>query len=189
MSIAYFKRFRMEINLNELAPLPPLPEGYAFVPWDETLLEVFAEVKYYSFMDEIDSVVFRSLGSKHGCSYLMREISRKVGFRPEATWLVANAGGSCGTIQGISERSGLGAIQNLGVLPQHRGRGLGKALLMKALYGFRNSGLGRAFLEVTAQNESAIRLYRQLGFRCRKTIYKMVETEDALLQAAGTLAL
>jgi ribosomal protein S18 acetylase RimI-like enzyme len=189
MSIAYFKRFRMEINLNELAPPPPLPEGYTFVPWDESLLEVFAEVKYCSFTDEIDSVVFRSLGSRHGCIYLMREISRKHGFRPEATWLVANAGGSCGTIQGISERSGLGAIQNLGVLPQHRGQGLGKALLMKALYGFRSAGLGRAFLEVTAQNESAIRLYRQLGFRCRKTIYKMVETEDALLQAAGVLAL
>jgi len=189
MSIAYFKRFRMEINLNELAPMPPLPEGYAFVPWNESLIDVFAEVKFHSFVDEIDSVVFRSLGSRHGCFYLMREISRKHGFRPEATWLVANADGSCGTIQGICERSGLGAIQNLGVLPQHRGRGLGKALLMKALYGFRNAGLGRAFLEVTAQNESAIRLYRQLGFRCRKTIYKMVETEDALLQATGLLAL
>jgi ribosomal protein S18 acetylase RimI-like enzyme len=189
MSIAYFKRFRMEINLNELAPPPPLPEGYAFVPWDETLLDVFAEVKYHSFVDEIDSVVFRSLGSRHGCIFLMREISRKHGFRPEATWLVANGDGSCGTIQGISERCGLGAIQNLGVLPHHRGRGLGRALLMKALYGFRDAGLGRAFLEVTAQNESAIRLYRQLGFRCRKTIYKMVETEDALLQATGLLAL
>jgi mycothiol synthase len=119
----------------------------------------------------------------------MREISRKHGFRPEATWLVANPDGSCGTIQGITERNGMGAIQNLGVLPQHRGRGLGKALLMKALYGFRNAGLGRAFLEVTAQNDSAIRLYRQLGFRCRKTIYKMVETDDAVLQPTGLFAL
>jgi ribosomal protein S18 acetylase RimI-like enzyme len=33
----------------------------------------------------------------------------------------------------------------------------------------------RAFLEVTAQNDSAIRIYRRLGFRCRKTIYKQVQ--------------
>ena len=32
----------------------------------------------------------------------------------------------------------------------------------------------RALLEVTAQNEGAIRLYRRLGFRRRKTVYKAV---------------
>ena len=69
----------------------------------------------------------------------------------------------------------MGAIQNLGVLPAHRGLGLGAALLLQALHGFRRAGLGRAFLEVTAQNDAAIRLYRRLGFRCRKTIYKAVD--------------
>ena len=54
-------------------------------------------------------------------------------------------------------------------------RGLGAALLLKALHGFRNAGLGRAFLEVTAQNDGAVRLYHRLGFRRRKTVYKTVE--------------
>jgi ribosomal protein S18 acetylase RimI-like enzyme len=62
------------------------------------------------------------------------------------------------------------------VLPAHRGRGLGTALLLKALEGFRRRGLGRAFLEVTAQNVAAVQLYRRLGFRCRKTLYKAVDT-------------
>ena len=31
-----------------------------------------------------------------------------------------------------------------------------------------------SLLEVTARNEGAIRLYRRLGFRCRKTVYKAV---------------
>ena len=53
---------------------------------------------------------------------------------------------------------------------------LGAALLQQALHGFRRAGLGGAFLEVTAQNDGAIRLYRRLGFRCRKTIYKAVDT-------------
>ena len=40
--------------------------------------------------------------------------------------------------------------------------------------------LGRAFLEVTAQNDGAVRLYRRLGFRRRKTLYKAVETAPTL---------
>jgi ribosomal protein S18 acetylase RimI-like enzyme len=180
MSIAYFKRFRMEIDLYDALPVPVLPDGYYWVPWDYTLVEPHADVKYYSFQDEIDANVFPSLGSRSGCYYLMREISRKAGFVAEATWLVGCPEGYCGTVQGVRERSGLGAIQNLGVMPLHRGRGLGKALLVQALNGFRRGGLGRAFLEVTAQNEGAIRLYRNLGFRCRKTVYKAVDAIHAL---------
>jgi ribosomal protein S18 acetylase RimI-like enzyme len=179
-AITYFKRFRMEIELEAAPPVPALPAGYAFVAWDDALLEAHADIKFQSFHDEIDAVVFPSLGSRAGCSYLMREISRKPGFRPEATWLVACPGGFCGTVQGVRERSGLGAIQNLGVTAGHRGRGLGGALLVQALHGFRQAGLGRAFLEVTAQNDAAVRLYRRLGFRCRKTIYKAVDAEAAL---------
>ena len=77
-------------------------------------------------------------------------------------------------MQGIRERGGLGSIQNLGIVPGWRGRGLGEALLLQALHGFRHTGLGRAQLEVTAQNDAAIRLYRRLGFRRAKTLYKAV---------------
>jgi ribosomal protein S18 acetylase RimI-like enzyme len=174
-NITYFKRFRMEIDLYEAPPVPALPEGFFWVPWDDTLVELHAAVKYQSFHDEIDSGVFPSLATRQGCVCLMSEIRRRPGFIPEATWLVACVEGGCGTVQGIRERTGLGAIQNLGVAPLYRGRGLGSALLLKALQGFRRAGLGRAFLEVTAQNDAAVRLYRRLGFCCRKTVYKAVD--------------
>jgi ribosomal protein S18 acetylase RimI-like enzyme len=173
----YFKRFRMELDLQEPLPEPVLPPGFTWVGWDVALVEAHAEVKFHSFYDEIDAQVFPSLGSRLGCSYLMNEISRKPGFRAEATWLVSSQDGYCGTVQGVRERTGHGAIQNLGVIPAQRGRGLGGALLLKALHGFRRASLHRAFLEVTAQNDSAIRLYRRLGFRCRKTLYKAVPAD------------
>jgi ribosomal protein S18 acetylase RimI-like enzyme len=178
-STTYYKRFRMEIDLQEPLSQPELPAGYSWIGWEESLLEAHSDVKFQSFFEEIDALVFPSLGSRSGCSNLMREISRKPGFRPEATWLVACAEGYCGTVQGVRERSGIGAIQNLGVVPAHRGKGLGSALLLRALHGFRLTSLHRAFLEVTAQNDAAIRLYRRLGFRCRKTIYKAVDTSTA----------
>jgi hypothetical protein len=188
MMTSYFKRFRMEIELGRIAPVPELAAGYRFVPWEESLLPAHAAVKYQCFHDEIDSVVFPSLGSEDGCLRLMTEIRKKSGFLPEATWLIATDAGWCGTVQGICDRHRMGAIQNLGVAPAYRGMGLGRALLLQALHGFIRHGLGRAFLEVTAQNESAIRLYRQVGFRFRKTLYKETAGIGELQAASSAVA-
>jgi ribosomal protein S18 acetylase RimI-like enzyme len=123
--------------------------------------------------------VFPCLGEWVGCQRLMQEIHDKPGFLPGATWLVAHESASgreyCGTIQGIRDYAGLGAIQNLGVTPEHRDRQLGTCLLMRALLGFQQAGLERAFLEVTAQNHDAIRLYQRVGFSKARTVYKAVE--------------
>jgi ribosomal protein S18 acetylase RimI-like enzyme len=117
----------------------------------------------------------------------MREISRKGGFLSESTWLLSwqNSLGEplefCGTIQGIRDRHGYGAVQNLGVAPGHRGQGLGRLLLYKALSGFQSVGLRRSYLEVTAQNAAAIRLYERAGFIRTRTVYKAVEVDDNTL--------
>src|SRR5207249_2150897 len=90
----------------------------------------------------------------------------------------------CGTVQGVCTAVGVGAIQNLGIVPEHRGRGLGTALLLRALHGFAEVGLKRAYLEVTASNQGAIRLYRWLGFRKTRTLYKAVDLQalDVVLE-------
>ena len=51
--------------------------------------------------------------------------------------------------------------------------------MLRALGGFRRAGVARVTLEVTAQNEAAIGLYRRLGFSPFKTVYKVVETAYA----------
>src|SRR5947209_13834052 len=75
--ISYFKRFRMEIGLEEAPPVPPLPPGFSWVAWDPFLVDAHAEVLFASFYEEIDATVFPSLGSRTGCQHLMTEISRK----------------------------------------------------------------------------------------------------------------
>jgi GNAT superfamily N-acetyltransferase len=186
MGLTYFKRFRMEIDLGGFPrPEHRLPAGYRFIPWRSDLLPAHAEAKYNSFRSEIDANVFPCLGDYDGCVRLMQEISHKDGFLPEATWLVVYDNGCsefCGTIQGIRDRSGMGAIQNLGIVPEHRGRGLGSCLMYKSLEGFRRAHLCRAYLEVTAQNDGAIKLYRRLGFVKSRTVYKAVEVTPFALR-------
>lgn len=184
MDLAYFKRFRMEIRLagRDLSPTA-VGHHYYFLPWEESLLDAFARAKYRSFRNELDANVFPCLSDFEGCRRLMSEIVRKPGFLPEATWLAVHAPPGrnrpehCGTVQGVRDNHGLGAIQNLGIAPEHRNAGLGTCLLLHSLSGFHQAGVPRVYLEVTAQNQAAIRLYRRVGFATIRTVYKAVEAE------------
>lgn len=188
MTVQYYKRYRMELELGHLelacesgSQSRPLADGYWFLPWSNDWVDVHADVKFRSFRWELDSNVFPCLGDAIGCRQLMSDIARREGFLPDATWLIAtqplheNDIEFCGTIQGVATDAYTGGIQNVGVTPEHRGIGLGGALVMQAARGFQNAGMDRVQLEVTARNADAIRLYRRLGFRTVKTVYKAVE--------------
>jgi GNAT superfamily N-acetyltransferase len=194
VSSTYFKRFRMEADLAVSRTAPALPPGYRLVPWNEAVIDVHARTKFRSFRDELDAIVFPCLGSLDGCRRLMREIRGKSGFLPAATWLVARGSTPetiqwCGTIQGVVEKQGVGMIQNVGIVPGHRGLGLGRILVERAVAGFRMHGLRRAALEVTVDNARAMRLYQQLGFGRTRTVYKVVEaaTSEPALEMAGSM--
>jgi len=180
MDSTYFKRYRMEVDLSIPRAAPALPPDYRFVPWNEAVLDTHARTKFRAFRDEIDSVVFPCLGDLDGCRRLMREIRNKAGFLPPTTWLIAHGSAPeslqwCGTIQGIEEHRGVGMIQNVGIVPGHRGLRLGTCLIERSLAGFRQQGIGRVSLEVTADNARAVRLYQRLGFRRVRTVYKVVD--------------
>jgi ribosomal-protein-alanine N-acetyltransferase len=74
-------------------------------------------------------------------------------------------------------------INNLAVRPEHRGRGLGSALLVHALEEGERQGAPRATLEVRRSNEAARRLYERAGFRVAgvRRDYYSHPTEDALV--------
>jgi ribosomal protein S18 acetylase RimI-like enzyme len=182
MGLTYFKRYRMEIDLvGRDFTLPLLPTSYRLVAWHDSLLEAHARAQYVSFRDEIDANVFPCFGELAGCRRLIREITRKDGFLSQATWLAVCDGKAgvgeefCGTIQGVRDHQGMGSVQNLGIAPTHRNRRVGTGLLFRALEGFLQAGLTRVHLEVTAQNDGAIRLYRRLGFTSVKTVFKAAE--------------
>jgi ribosomal protein S18 acetylase RimI-like enzyme len=168
---------------------PVLPAGYHWLPWHRRFLDRHSQVKHASFQGEVDSLVFPCLGQLHGCRKLMREICRQSSFLAEATWLITfrfddwSHITDFATIQGLGKSPTLGAIQNVGVVPEHRGQGLGRALVLRALAGFRSAGLKRVYLEVTAENKQAVALYQSIGFQLTLTLYKAVA---APLAAAST---
>ena len=183
--IVFFRRYRMQFDLRdqrfENIQAPP---NFHLLEWQPSLLGSHAEAKFRSFREELDSNVFPSLGDADGCYKLMKDISRSGSFVPEATWLLAHADPSreiatnCGTVQGIMDGPHLGLIQNIGVVKSYRGQGLGSLIVRRSLAGFQSAGAKVVSLEVTTQNESAIRLYERLGFKTKKIVYKTVEVPD-----------
>ena len=173
MPATHFKRYLME---RPLAPRPervPLPPGFRLVPWADHLLDLHADVLFHSFADDLDGKVFPNLADRDGCRTLMRAVRSLRGFCPSACWLMAGPGGYVGAIQGVIV-GGWGAVQNLGVCAEARGRGVGAALLTRCMIGFANAGATGVNLEVTASNAPAVRLYKRFGFRPTRVRYKQV---------------
>jgi ribosomal protein S18 acetylase RimI-like enzyme len=188
MPTTYFKRLRMEINVRRMEiPEPALPAGYEWRAWHPVLTEAHAQAKWASFQGQVDARLFPCLSSLPGCRRLVRDISLRRGFVAPATWLIVLPANEfrgitpCATIQGVVQGWRTGAIQNVGVVPEHRGLRLGRALLAKSLLGFRERGLKRVILEVTAENTTALELYARMGFRHTRTSYRALDLPDPLL--------
>ncbi len=167
-------------------PLIQLPVGFEMAPWSTNLIYKHSEAIFRSFKDSIDAKYFVTFTQQSRCEDFMRYLVHNSGFLPSATWLLREKTGSgaarllhlpgsyklAGTIQGLISPEFVGAIQNVGILPEYRGRGLSKLLLYYCLWGYQQAGLKVAQLEVTQTNEVAINLYKKIGFQVTEVIEK-----------------
>ena len=72
-------------------------------------------------------------------------------------------------------------LRNLAVLPEHRRRGVARALIEAACDRLQQAGTKRLFLEVRVSNKLALSLYHALGFvlHSRRKNYYRDPDEDA----------
>lgn len=64
-----------------------------------------------------------------------------------------------------------GHVVSIAVMPEHRKKGIGEALVTKAMEGMRLYNAKQAFLEVRVTNMPAINLYKKLGFEVTRKIH------------------
>ena len=113
---------------------------------------------------------------------------------PEA-FLLAEVGGRpagyimCKTEYGFSNFRKLGFVKkghlvSVAVVRDHRGKGMGRALVRRAIEGVRSRRCDELYLEVRCSNTLAVRMYESMGFSVRQrlgTYYK--DGEDAFLMS------
>jgi GNAT superfamily N-acetyltransferase len=123
--------------------------------------------------------------SREAADFVRRVLHDEFGFQPDpvldadlddpvgayagqrqAFWIVLDASatirGTCAVRQLTSDA---GELKRMFVEPANRGRGLGRALLERALDFARNAGFRRLLLDTTNDLVAAGELYRSAGFR------------------------
>ena len=110
---------------------------------------------------------------------------RQAGALYGSTFLCAVCDGQvCGYTIGAPVTGGSTAawVLRLGVLPSHRGRGGGRALMEALLLRVEASGIPELFLSVHPENHPARSLYTSLGFIVTETVCGYFgEGEDRLI--------
>jgi RimJ/RimL family protein N-acetyltransferase len=78
----------------------------------------------------------------------------------------------------MASLSHVGSV-GMGLLPEYRGKGIGRALLQRTLQAAFASGIERIELSVFASNRKAMSLYRSLGFVEEGRMARRVKLGDA----------
>jgi ribosomal-protein-alanine N-acetyltransferase len=77
-----------------------------------------------------------------------------------------------------------GHVVSVAVLDQHRGKGVGKALMLEGINGVVSRKSDEIYLEVRISNTQAIRMYQNLGFQIKSRLRSYYrDGEDAYLMA------
>jgi ribosomal protein S18 acetylase RimI-like enzyme len=81
-------------------------------------------------------------------------------------YLAMDVDTACGIVRATPDdhEPGVAWVESMWVAPSHRRRCVGRLLIGEILAWARNQGIGTLKLEVTGNNEPAIRFYRSLGF-------------------------
>lgn len=153
--------FRMAIDLDEPSPDPEWPAGIeprAFRPGDE---RVFYELHQETFADTWEPI--EETYEEWAHQFLVPEV-----LVPEL-WTLAVADGEpvgLALCHPHAVDPELGWVRLLGVHRSARGRGLGRALLLRAFAQFRSRGLKRVGLGVDGESPTgANALYESVGMR------------------------
>lgn len=147
------EEWRMRCDLPPRQAVPALPRGYRLdLLHRQQSIDAFLRLYEESFsatpwhQPYSRHEVTSELQGNHSLLFLLYE-DAPVGF----AWL--------------REHATEGEIEPIGLAPAHQRRGLGRALLLAALWHLAERGLTRARVGVWRQNEAAIHLYQDTGFR------------------------
>lgn len=153
---AHYKHTEYEMYLKQNAPVPAQDlAGLTFrKATNADAREITRQNRTYfsdestsASVDELDTMVLPEEEEKRGMT----------------SYLVEKEGEIIGKVN-LQLTSKLGAIFGLGVLPEHRRKGYGRALLLMAIEKLKEANAQEIMLQVAAENANALNLYKSCGF-------------------------
>lgn len=174
-----FPRLFLEATLAGVRAFPPRETGLAFGPWTESWQDEAGSLISNAYRGHIDSQINDQYRSPAGARRFLVNIVQYPGcgsfFAPASfvSWdrnrrAGASSMGMCGVSLASLVAPEVGHITQICVAPEYQNRGLGYELLRRSLTALAAQGCRAVSLTVTTANESALRLYQQMGFRTRR---------------------
>lgn len=157
--------FRMRIELDREPPEPEWPEGYTVRAMRDGEERRFYDAHMASFAD---TWLFTTEPYESWRHWFVDDSV----FDP-TLWFVAEEGDDLAGIligRAPENEPGVGWVRILGVVPEHRRRGLGQALLRHSFREFANRGFNAVGLGVDAESPTgAVRVYERAGMDVERT--------------------
>ncbi|PZS01732.1 MAG: hypothetical protein DLM69_04720 [Candidatus Chloroheliales bacterium] len=157
----------MRLPANHPVPEAQVPDGYTFrnfQPGDEPTLRKVATESFAGFKDYFPNDTEQAV-----------EETREPDYDPCRLTFAFAGDEVAGYCQAeVEAEEGKGWIDNLGVVPDHRRSGLGRALLLAGIAYLRQF-VPIVLIGVEEYNDKAIRLYQSVGFEKQRGTVMMVK--------------
>ena len=147
-----------------------VPREMTLRRWSETDLSAAARLIATSYEGHLDSHINEQYRTVSGSQRFLHNIVRFPGcgyFDADASLALVEPGSTelAGLLLCSRVRDDVGHVTQICVAPQHRGRGLGRLLMVECARSLAKRGFSLLTLTVTASNRRAVSLYEWLGFR------------------------
>jgi ribosomal protein S18 acetylase RimI-like enzyme len=166
-----FPRFFLEAPAGVRLPARNLPPAISIVPWTEAWQEATGRLIAHAYQNHIDSQINDQYRSAIGARRFLNNIVQYPGcgtFFAPASFAAIAAGALCGVSLASLVAQDVGHITQVCVAPSYQGTGLGYELVRRSMDALAAHRCRAVSLTVTEANESALRLYRNMGFVKRR---------------------
>lgn len=166
-----FPRFFLEAPLAPRLSPRRLSPSIAIGAWTEAWQEATGRLIAGAYQNHIDSQINDQYRSPMGARRFLTNIVQYPGcgsFFAPASFAATGEGALCGASLASLVSFDVGHITQVCVAPSWQGTGLGYELMRRSMEALAAHGCRAVSLTVTEANESALRLYRNMGFLPRR---------------------
>jgi ribosomal protein S18 acetylase RimI-like enzyme len=171
-------RLFMSLPLNHgsetrAVPSRPMPETFELRRWSEQDYQGAAAAITAAYRGHIDSMINDQYRTVAGSLRFLNNIVRFPGcgqFDGDSSFVAFDrrTRATAGLILCSRVKDDVGHITQVCVLPEHRGKGIGEALLAANMEDVKRRGFKMLSLTVTEANSGAVELYQRLGYSVQR---------------------
>jgi ribosomal protein S18 acetylase RimI-like enzyme len=149
---------------------PAITSGLALERWDDRYFAPCARLIQLAYANHMDGEINDQYRSESGALKFLKNIIILPGcgqFQAHASFVLRapHSHELVGVVLTSAVAHGVGHTTQICVMPGYQGHGLGKRLIEATITALRERGFTALSLTVTAANERAVHLYREIGFQ------------------------